>query len=89
MTTTSRIAAVLMGLLMIITAALPAALPDTEASASPGAVDVITPSMVEMLDEAHAGGVVTMAALRQDTLGDRGHLATGAGVDVALLDTGV
>ncbi|MEM8905548.1 MAG: S8 family serine peptidase [Actinomycetota bacterium] len=89
MTTTSRIAAVLTGLLMITTAALPAALPDSEASASTGAVDVITPSMVEMLDEAHAGGVVTMAELRQDTLGDRGHLATGAGIDVALIDTGV
>ncbi|MEO1060575.1 MAG: S8 family serine peptidase [Actinomycetota bacterium] len=87
MTVTSRMFGALVGLLVAASAALPIAATE---SADSGASDgVIRPSMVEMLDESHAGGVVTMAELREDTLGSRGHLASGAGIDVALIDTGV
>ncbi|MEM9034540.1 MAG: S8 family serine peptidase [Actinomycetota bacterium] len=83
----------LLGVLLAATAVVPVGLPDrTDAAATLApTADVVRPSssMVEMLDESHSGGVVTMADLRRDLLGDEGHLATGAGVDVALIDTGV
>ncbi len=52
-------------------------------------VATLSPTMVEMLDGESSSGLITLADLRSDVLGEAASDKDGAGIDVALIDTGV